>query len=86
MKTGRFEDDKGNRSSMREILYILVGVEIALMVVWCCLAFIEARKDSSDWSGLSYILVAIIGIGGLASLSKLIQKKYENSNPPSSTP
>jgi hypothetical protein len=44
------------------------------------LAFVECRKEVSEWTGLSYILLAIVGIGGFAGISKAIQKKYENSN------
>jgi len=72
------QDDKGNRSSMRLAFLLLIGVEILLIVVWVVLAFQEVGKETSDWSGMSYVLAAIGGIGGLAGLSKAIQKKYEN--------
>ena len=72
------KDDKGNNSSMRLAFIILILVELILIGVWCVLAFIEVRKEVSDWTGLSYVLAAIIGIGGLAGLSKAIQKKYES--------
>jgi Na+/alanine symporter len=74
------QDDKGNRSSMRLAFAVLVGVELIMIVVWCILAFIEVRKEVSDWTGLSYVLAAIVGIGGLAGISKAIQKRYENTN------
>ena len=72
------QDDKGNRSSMRLAFIVLVVVEIIMIAIWCLLAFRESGKEMTDWTGLSYVLVAIVGIGGLAGVSKAIQKKYEN--------
>jgi hypothetical protein len=74
---GRFQDDKGNRSSYRELFYALIAVEILLLIFWCCLAYIEIHKTQSDLNGLAAILAIIVGIGGLGQLFKSIQKKYE---------
>ena len=62
---------------MRLAFLLLIAVEIAMIAVWVALAFIEVRKEISDWTGLSYALGAIVGIGGFAGLSKALQKKYE---------
>jgi hypothetical protein len=74
---GRFEDDKGNRSSFREIFYILIAIEVLLLIFWCWLAIVEVHKTESDLNGLAAILAIIVGIGGFSQLFKSIQKKYE---------
>lgn len=71
-------DNKGNLSSMRLVLFASLIIEIVLIVVWIILAFVECCKEVSDWTGLSYVLVAIISIGAFTAFAKSIQKKYES--------
>lgn len=73
-------DDSGNQSSMRLAFVILLVVELTLIAIWVIAFLAERHKEYTDYSGLSYILAAIVAIGGLASLSKAIQKKYEKNN------
>ncbi len=78
-------DDAGNRSSMRVAFVILLVVELTLIAIWVIAFLAERHKEYTDYSGLSYILAAIVGIGGLAGISKAIQKRYEKNNPHSSS-
>lgn len=80
-----FNDDAGNKSSVRFAFALLVVVELVLIVVWVTVFLAERHKEYTDYSGLSYILAAIVAIGGLAGVSKAIQKKYEKDNTHSDT-
>ena len=62
---------------MRLALIIIIIITLLLAVAWIYVFLQESRRTETDYTGLSLILTAILGIVGGGFIGKVIQKKYE---------
>ena len=79
MSKNYFEDDNGNRSSMRLNQFWYTVVIITLLGVWAGVFLREALAGSGNYTGLDTILGILLGGGSLNLLWKAVQKKFETS-------
>ena len=72
------KDDKGNWSSTRLTLILAFILLIWMFLEWRLAFRIEITKQAPDYGGLTQLFIAMLVTFGLALISKVIQKKYED--------
>jgi hypothetical protein len=74
------QDDNGNYSSMRILLFMLFAFVLFLYFDWRTALFVEVRKQVPDYQGITSLFTAMMaGFVALiaATIAKIIQKYIE---------
>ncbi len=79
MSNNILQDDKGNYSSLRALLLVVMIIFIFLLYLFTKTLFFELQQDEINYQGLATLFTAMIVNVGVVLVSKIVQKKYENS-------
>ena len=75
------QDDKGNYSSLRVILLVLLILQTWLIILFSSAMISEIKsEDAINFNGLATLFTAMVGNTFSMFLAKIIQKKYERNN------
>lgn len=75
------QDDKGNTSSMRWMVYTAIAIDIWLVALMSASIIANiVRNVPVDWQGLALYMGAIAAVTSGVAWAKAHQKKHENEN------